>query len=279
MKVQARRVADLYVLGVSGMPSPLTAEKERALNMGDTFQECWSCPVMVVIPAGSFMMGSPEGDGDDDKRPQRKVTIAKAFAVGRLEVSFDEWDGCVAHGGCLGEGRAGANFGRGRQPVINVSWDDTQAYVKWLSKQTGKTYRLLTEAEWEYAARAGTTTHYSFGNDIWTAYEHAWWGGNSGSRTNPVGERRANGFGLHDMHGNVWEWVEGCDDINSSPFAPGDSWQGMIDDCSARVLRGGSWKLILSSVRSTTRTGSFADHRLNDLGFRVARDMASAVLR
>jgi formylglycine-generating enzyme required for sulfatase activity len=130
---------------------------------------------MVVVPAGEFMMGSPDTEHDRGKEegPVRRVTIKAPFAVGRFEITFDEWDGCVAHGGCPAEGVAGANFGRGLQPVINVSWDDAKKYVVWLSKRTGKTYRLLTEAEWEYAARAGTTTRFSFGDDDKALGEHA----------------------------------------------------------------------------------------------------------
>lgn len=127
MKVQARRLADLYMPAVGGMPAPLTAEKERYLKTADNFQECWSCPEMVVVPAGEFMMGS--NDGNDDEKPVHKVTISAPLAVGRFEVTFDEWDGCVAHGGCPVEGVATANFGRGRQPVINVSWYDAKKSV------------------------------------------------------------------------------------------------------------------------------------------------------
>jgi hypothetical protein len=209
MKVQARRLADLYMPAVVGMPAPLTAERERSLKKGDNFQECWSCPEMIVVPAGEFMMGS--NNGGKDEKPVHKVTISTPLAIGRFEVTFDEWDGCVGHGECPAEGgEAVANFGRGRQPAINVSWDDAKKYVDWLSKRTGKTYRLLTEAEWEYAARAGSTTRYSFGDDDAALGEYAWFGWNSETRTHVVGGKKANPFGLHDMYGNVWEWVEDC---------------------------------------------------------------------
>jgi formylglycine-generating enzyme required for sulfatase activity len=241
MKVQARRFADLHMPAIGTMPALLTAEKERALKARDRFQECWSCPEMVVVPAGEFMMGA--NDGGNDEKPVRKVTISAALAIGRFEVTFDEWDGCVAHGGCPAEGVAGANFGRGRQPVINVSWEDAKKYVEWLSKRTGKTYRLLTEAEWEYAARAGTTTPFSFGDDDEALGEHAWFSGNSESRTHVVGGKKANPFGLYDMHGNVYEWVEDCyvDNYNGAP-TDGTSWkEACKGKTSSRVVRGGSW--------------------------------------
>jgi formylglycine-generating enzyme required for sulfatase activity len=147
--------------------SGLTLEHERALTPMDLFKECTGCPEMVVVPAGDFMMGSPvkEKNRDEDEGPQRKVTFARPFAVSRFELSFDEWDACAAHGDC--DPRIhDSGWGRGRQPAINVSWDDAQQYVAWLSRITGQPYRLLTEAEWEYAARAGTTTAYYWGDDI-----------------------------------------------------------------------------------------------------------------
>src|SRR5262249_12149416 len=150
----------------------LTPAKESALKPGDAFQECSKdCPEMVVVPAGKFMMGSPINEKGrsipDNEGPQHSVTIARPFAVSKFDVTFADWDACVDVGGCPQEGRAGdAGWGRGKQPVINVSWDDAQAYVAWFSRMTGKTYRLLTEAEWEYAARARTKTAYYWGDEI-----------------------------------------------------------------------------------------------------------------
>ncbi len=271
MKVQARRLADIY------MPTVLTAEKEKALRAGDRFQECASCPEMVVVPAGAFMMGSPETEEgrSKDEGLVHKVTIAAPYAVGRFEITFDEWDGCVAHGVCPAEGAAGGNFGRGRQPLINVSWDDAQLYVKWLSKQTGKTYRLLTEAEWEYAARAGAATRFSFGDEEAALGEHAWFSGNSGSRTHPVGEKKANAFGLHDMHGNVWEWVQDCYAEDYAKAPKDGSSAPETSNCS-RVLRGGSWYLSPGDARAAWRLRDVSDNRLFDLGFRPARSVFPA---
>ncbi len=280
MKVQARRLADLNMPTLGTMPGVLTAEKERALKASDSFQECWSCPEMVAVPAGEFMMGSPETEQgrSKDEGPQRKVTISAALAIGRFEVTFDEWDGCVAHAGCPAEGVAAANFGRGRQPVINVSWEDAKKYVDWLSKRTGKTYRLLTEAEWEYAARAGKATRFSFGDDDEALGEHAWFSDNSESRTHAVGAKRANAFGLHDMHGNVTEWVEDCyvENYNGAP-TDGASWkEGCKDKTSSRVVRGGSWVIDTVDLRSSIRGRDVPVIRNSYFGVRVARVLSPA---
>ena len=194
------------------------AEDERqrkeavdATRAGRVFRDCADvCPEMVVVPAGSFTMGSPanEKDRSAEEGPQRKVTIAKPFAVGKFEVTFAEWDACVAAKACTkAEGKAkDEGWGRGKRPVINVSWDDiTNEYLPWLSKKTSKSYRLLTEAEWEYAARAGTTTRYSFGDEFSNAKAN-----NDKGKTVDVGQYPANAFGLHDLHGNAWEWVQDC---------------------------------------------------------------------
>ena len=156
-------------------------------------------------------MGSPESEKnrDSNEGPQWWVTIARSFAVGKFEVTFAEWDACVSAGGC--SHRPETEWGRGKQPVMRVSWDDTQQYVGWLSRHTGKTYRLLTEAEWEYAARAWTTTRYAFGDTISKSqaqFSEGTWG--SAGKTVAVGSFRPNAFGLYDMHGNVWEWVQDC---------------------------------------------------------------------
>ena len=165
---------------------------------------------MVAVPAGRFTMGSTEFDNE---KPSHKVTIGKPFAVSKFTVTFAEWDACVSAGGCKTK-PDDEGWGRGRQPVIAVSWDDaTKEYLPWLSRKTGKTYRLLTEAEWEYAARAGTATKYSWGDDIGKGNancngcgSHQW----AGQQTAPVGSFAANDFGLHDMHGNVWQWTQDC---------------------------------------------------------------------
>jgi formylglycine-generating enzyme required for sulfatase activity len=237
-------------------------------------KDCPMCPEMVVVPAGEFRMGSSEGEAgrDGDEGPVRTVRIGAPFAVGKFEVTFAEWDACVAERGCTHK-PGDQGWGRGRQPVINVSWDDARQYVAWLSGKTGKRYRLLTEAEWEYAARAGTQTRYSFGDSERQLGEHAWFSGNSGSRAQAVGGKQANAWGLHDMHGNVWEWVEDCY-TDSYRGASTDGSANATGDCSRRVVRGGSWSNFPQLLRAAYRYGNPTVDRLYNIGFRLARSLS-----
>jgi formylglycine-generating enzyme required for sulfatase activity len=264
-----------------------TAEEERELKpLEKDFKECANdCPEMVVVPAGEFMMGAaPREVGDKDEMkmesPQHKVTIAKPFAVSRVEVTLGQWDVCVRTGGCP---PISSEHGLDRRthPVINVSWFEAQQYTAWLSKLTGKQYRLLSEAEWEYAARAGTTTLYSFGNNKEQLSEYAWYVDNTPRDENhplgwaqPVGKKKPNAFGLHDMHGNVWEW---CADNWHETYkgAPNDGSVWLGGNTSKRVLRGGSFDFEPPSVRSAWRDGYVADKRNEWGGFRVARTLSS----
>jgi formylglycine-generating enzyme required for sulfatase activity len=251
--------------------SALTTQAEQALRPGKTFKECATCPDMVVVQTGSFTMGSDESD--TEKRPHR-VTIGQSFAVGKFEVTFDEWDACVAHGGCTWapEDRF---WGRRRQPVMNVSWDDAKQYAAWIARLTGKPYRLLTEAEWEYAARGGTTTIYSWSNDISNGNANCDGCGSQwdGKRTAPVGSFKPNAFGLYDMHGNVEEWVEDCwhDTYAGAP----DDGRAWTTSCTTgqRVVRGGSRSSFPTGLRSTRRDGLSAELRNNKRGFRIARTL------
>src|SRR5262249_54584147 len=169
---------------------------------------------MIVVPAGKFIMGRDDnGRMDNEERPQHEVTIARPFAVGKYELTFDEWGMCVTAGACptasdLGEhvvivsGRPNlenVHWGRGERPVINVNWDDAKQYVAWLSRVSGKPYRLLTEAEWEYAARAGSDKAFSFGDNVTAIGDYAWHRGNSEAKTHPVGKKKPNAFGLYDV--------------------------------------------------------------------------------
>jgi formylglycine-generating enzyme required for sulfatase activity len=263
-------------------PHVLKPEAELALKPGESFRECLKdCPEMIVIPAGSFVMGSPsdekgrydnEGDGDDR---QHKVTIAKPFAVSKLEVTFAQWDACVSAGGCPHDGIASdQGWGRGARPVINVSWNDAKQYAAWISRMTGKKYRLLSEAEWEYAARAGTQTAFFWGQDPGQGNANcnkcgAKW---NDDRTAPAGSFPPNRFGLYDMSGNVWEWVEDCYHQSYSG-APDDGsvWAG--GDCSLHLVRGGSWFDIPEDARSAMRFPDSTGARSFNLGFRVARTL------
>lgn len=251
---------------------------------GQVFRDCADvCPEMVVVPSGSFVMGSPAGDGGGNEQPQRTVNFARPFAVGRFEVTFAEWDACATAGACrrgvlsryidgFTTSNTDPDWGRGRRPVINIGWGDAQTYVRWLSTRTGQPYRLLSEAEWEYSARARTTTLFSTGDTLTPQDAHFAlsniWG------TVPVGSFEANAFGLHDMHGNVSEMVEDCwNETYSGAPADGSAWtQG---DCNRRGLRGGSWRSaydLFSSHRSTASVEEGAGSG-SSRGFRVARSL------
>jgi formylglycine-generating enzyme required for sulfatase activity len=250
---------------------------ERRLKPGQSFRDCATdCPEMVVVPAGSFTMGSPQAEPGRNltEAPQHIVTIAKQFAVSKFEVTFAEWDECAAHGDCIPH-VDDHGWGRDRRPVINVSWEDAQQYVAWLSKITGKTYRLLSEAEYEYAARAGTQTSYPWGDDV--GNNHANCAG-CGSRwditqTAPVGSFAPNQFSLYDMVGNVWEWVEDClhEDYSRAPV-DGSAWV-TGGDCGRHRLRGGSWASVAEEIRSANRARSATDARLSIISFRIARTL------
>jgi formylglycine-generating enzyme required for sulfatase activity len=266
-------------------PYVLGTAKEQALKPGQSFKECrQDCPEMIVVPAGSFLMGSsPTEKGRfAAEGPQHTVTIGKPFAVSKFEITFDEWDTCAAYGDCA-QGVSDAGWGRGQRPTIYMSWDDAQQYVAWLSKMTGKTYRLLTEAEYEYAARAGTQTVYPWGDELGTNNTNCEGCGSrwDNTQTAPAGSFAANGFGLYDMEGNVWEWVEDC----YHPAYEIDTPQGKIDaptdgsawitggDCSRRVDRAGAYDYGPSGVRSAYRDRDTIGIHTLHLGFRVARTL------
>lgn len=238
----------------------------QALKAQDVFKDCSTCPEMVVVPAGEFMMGSPN---DEEERltyesPQHLVKIPSPFAVGRFAVTFDEWDACVAEGHCGGASLSRGydeGWGRGRRPVINVSWNDANAYVAWLSNKTGKIYRLLSEAEREYVTRAGTTTPFWWGksNSADQAQYNSlssYGGGKTRARiankTLPVDSFAPNPWGLYQVHGNVTEWVEDCWHENYVG-APTDGSAWVTGDCRFRVLRGGRWSLLSWHLRSAAR--------------------------
>ncbi|MFN0315377.1 MAG: formylglycine-generating enzyme family protein [Burkholderiales bacterium] len=261
---------------------PKPNEEPKSLKAGDEFNDPLRSggtgPRMVVIPAGPFVMGSyaSEANRQEDEGPPHAVTIAKPFAVGKFEVTFEEWDACVLARACAPADDSG--WGRGKRPVINVNYDQALGYTEWLSEQTGQPYRLLSEAEWEYAARAKTDMARHWGNSASQACRFAnvddkTHGCNDGYvNTAPVGSYTQNAFGLHDMLGNVWEWVEDCWNGNYSG-APADGRVWATGDCSRRVFRGGSWDNRPANVRSAVRYGFEPSGRYYYLGFRVARTL------
>lgn len=261
-------------------PYVLSAAKERSLKPGDSFKECAeNCPEMIVIPTGSFMMGSRPIDKNvwRNEFPQHQVTINKPFAVSKFELTFDAWDTCVAAGGCNGYRPNDQGLGRGQYPVINIAWEDAQRYVAWLSVVTGKTYRLLSESEYEYAARAGTQTAYPWGDDIGKNNANCLdcsskWDG----KIAPVGSFAANGFGLHDMVGNVGKWVEDCYHDNFEE-APTDGSPWTTGNCTYRVARGGAYFNYAIVLRSAARNQVSTVVKSESFGFRVGRTLTTEV--
>jgi formylglycine-generating enzyme required for sulfatase activity len=241
------------------------------------FKDCAECPQMVVIPAGEFTMGSPASE--QNAETQHRVTIAAPFAVSKFEITFDDWDVCANEGGC-GRSLTDEGWGREKFPVIHISWANAKAYVTWLSRKTGKPYRLLSESEWEYAARAGTTTPFSFGDTV-SPSEANFDGSPDGSgpsdlnrqKTMPVGSFPPNGFGLHDMHGNVSEWVEDCWHDQYTAAAPTNGSPWLEGNCDGRVMRGGSWEDSQEELRSAARTGEYKDNSSYVDGLRIARGL------
>lgn len=237
----------------------------------DRLKDRSSGPEMVVIPAGTYQMGDIHGMGREREKPVHTVHIRNAFALGRYQVTFDDYDQYAKL--INRELPSHEGWGRGRRPLIRVSWDEAVEYTKWLSSQTDKRYRLPTEAEWEYAARSGGK------DEIWagTSDENqlAEYAVFSKKQTEPVGSRNPNGIGLYNMSGNVWEWVEDCwqENYNGAP-TDGSAWlEAGGGDNNQRVLRGGSWKNAPESVRASHRGWANPDYRNTTVGFRLAQDL------
>jgi formylglycine-generating enzyme required for sulfatase activity len=269
-------------------PGPLTAGEERALKPKDGFRECDVCPDMVVVPAGSFTMGSPlsEQGRNVSEGPQFQVAFSQQFAVGKFAVTFAEWDACVADGGCNGYQPEDRGWGRGTRPVINVSWTDANSYVAWLSRKTGKTYRLPSESEREYVTRAGTTTPYWWGLSISSQQANYGWNhqySKEGARgkTVSVDWLQPNPWGFYQVHGNVSEWVEDCwhnsylgHPIDGSAWTTNCRSGSPLDRTKPRMIRGGSWRSPHEQeIRSASRAVSI-DSRVSSIGFRVARALS-----
>jgi formylglycine-generating enzyme required for sulfatase activity len=271
------------------------ARSELVPNTVEAFRDCDLCPAMVKIPPAQFTMGSPptEEGHQPNEGPQRLVTFTKPFAIGQFEITIGDWEACAKEGGCKVQ-IEDEGWGRENRPAINVSWEDiTGQYLPWLSKKTGHTYRLPTEAEWEYAARAARNTDslapmFSFGDDTKelcaygngadsTAKEQN--GGRAGAdcrdgfaTTAPAGSFKPNQFGLFDVHGNVWEWVQDCWN-ESYEKAPADGSAWTSGDCSSRIVRGGSWNSDVPKLRSAARGWNQPSGRNRSIGFRVVREL------
>jgi len=270
--MNALKPLTVFLFAAMLMAPAMAAEpgKDGAKKPGDFFSDCEDCPELAVIPAGSYLMGA--GGLYKREKPAHEVTIPRPFAMGRYEVTFDQWKACGDGGGCARK-PDDHKWGRGKRPVMNITFGDAKGYLAWISAKTGKTYRLPTEAEWEYAARAGTTTQF-------------WWGDAIGSKkancrdcaptisheTYPVGTFEANPFGLYDVHGNVWEWVEDC--WNPTYYnAPTDGSAWTESNCHFRTTRSGSWYYFNKNLRSASRSKFPAKAFSYGIGFRVVREL------
>jgi formylglycine-generating enzyme required for sulfatase activity len=305
-------------LGIIYLPGPLALVANRehvglaktalaALQSPPSFKDCEDCPEMVALPAGEFMMGSPKDEPGREPTEglPRRVVIKKPMAIGKFEVTVNQFSAFVKESGIMADNRCHPVVGHQHNgdfiwgppdasfrlpgfavteahPVVCISWYDAQAYVTWLGRRTGKAYRLPTEAEWEYAARAGTQAMYSFGNDktALCAYGRfadvrSRFSSRDGCRRDvvgpiPVGQLKPNAWGLFDMHGNAWEWVEDCWTSDATEIPADGSALSRPWDCYLRVTRGGSWAHGLARLRSAARVGRTPEAQQNHVGFRVA---------
>lgn len=286
-----QKQASLRPITVPAMPPVEITIEKTAPGVGDAvaktfFRECDICPVMTVVPAGSNLIGSPrdESGRSNNEGPQQPVALRVPIAVGRSEVSFEEYIACVNEGGCPPGLPADYGWGYGKQPAISVSWNHAKAYVGWLSRKTGGKYRLLSEAEWEYAARGCArvcdSTPFWFGSDISKARANydtriAYLGSPKADRrgsTLPIDAGEPNQFGLLHVHGNVAEWVEDCWQENLLGL-PRDGAARTEGDCQRRVVRGGSWSDEPKALRSAARSWQLPEDRRAQVGFRVAREL------
>lgn len=253
-------LAGVIVSSVQAAPQKFSA--------GKVFKDCPVCPTMVVVPAGTYKMGGNQLY----EQPLHSVTIAKPFAVGKFEVTTDEFKAFVSETGSANIYFADPNVtAQGKYPAVNISWYDAQSYVIWLSKKTGKSYRLLSESEWEYAARAGTASEFYFPDADISKFANIYGEQDGYSKTAPVGSFAPNKFGLHDMSGNVWEWPQDCWNYGYTD-SPADGSALLTGDCDRRVLRGGSWRSAPAGARSAIRINP-PPIGGDDIGLRVARTL------
>lgn len=270
--------------GCDGLAVSVAAGKSPCIKpgSGESFRDCPDCPEMVIVPSGSFSMGSPpvEEGHSSSEDPRHLVRIQAPLAVGKFAVTFAEWDTCAAAGGCGGYKPSDEGWGRGDRPVVNVSWNDADMYAAWLAKKTGHVYRLLSEAEREYSTRAGTPAPFWFGTAITpenanynTNFAYGGPRGEYRRKTVPVNSFLPNPWGLYQVHGNVWEWTEDCwhENYQDAP-ANGSAWTDA--DCLYRVIRGGGWSFNPRFLRAAARSDDSAANRNSVTGFRVARKIS-----
>ena len=275
-KVPAEQPTQIMPAGIY----PLSPEREQSLKPKDSFRECDGCPEMVVMPKGSFTMGTPmtEVDRYKGEDPLHRVTIARSFAVGRFTISFDEWDACLADGGCNGNKGDDGGFGRGRMPAHGINFEAAQAYLAWLSRKVGRTYRLPSESEREYFTRAGTKTAFWFGQTISQQNANYQSGTPYGGGPRGVDSKRPvvvdsyapNPFGLYQVHGNYQEWTEDCFNKRYTEDTPTDGAPWLDRDCTKRMVRGGLWNWSADKSRSDYRDDS---HISAGNSFRVVRTL------
>ncbi|WP_263139964.1 formylglycine-generating enzyme family protein [Pseudomonas sp. RIT-PI-AD] len=285
------RPLPLFILAAT-LAGPFSNQAEAAASpkAGQRFRDCKNCPEMVVVPAGRFVMGAPEGEigREPDEGPQHEVVIGKPFAVARFQTLASEWNAYLRDTRVrIGDGdpkdapgcKAGKpSYAQGpKQPAVCMDWSEANGYVAWLAKKTGKPYRLLSEAEREYAARGGDQNAFPFPFDSEGQYDIARHANTYGAAdgynfSSPAGSFPANAFGLYDMHGNVWEWVADC--VNRDYVgAPTDGGAWLKGECDLRMIRGNDWSSAPVFSRSANRNHTIPEDRADWLGFRVARDL------
>jgi len=326
MKVHVTAMLLIGIVTLAAAAATVSTRAQR--KAGESFRDCADCPEMVVIPAGTFLMGAPDDEAgrEEAEGPRRRVSV-RAFAAGKFHVTRGEWAAFVSAthrvvpDGCAVPRPNGYGFDPAASwrsvrfeqddshPVVCVTWADAGDYARWLSHRTGQTYRLLTEAEWEYAARAGTTTAFPWGPSA--SHDYANYGAEENFKglasgrdrwefTSPVGSFPPNAFGLHDMHGNVLQWVQDCFATYASLPADGAAYETSIpvkekegmfpfmtgkDSCAFRMLRGGDWadppRMIRSAFRNLAPTANttIEVYRSAGVGFRVARTLAQSPAR
>ena len=251
--------------------SAIAKEPEKSLLPGTIFRDCLVCPEMSIIPSGTFMMGSTKGKKRE--LPVTLISIADALAVSRYEITFDEWDACHNAGGCS-RMPSDRGWGRGKRPVINILLEEIIEYLRWLTKKTGHTYRLPSESEWEYAARAGSQTEFNWGDEMLIGAANCRGCGTewSGIKSAPVGQFRPNAWGLYDVHGNVLEYVTDCWTTNHYKL-PNDGSPILTENCLSKVVKGGAWYYLPKVSRSASRVRN--DKRISGyfIGFRALREL------